>query len=326
MITTKPLIYRLYQEDDLPGLLRLWEEEAGWGSLTPETWHQWYVDTPYGPCLVVVAVDENGDIVGQEVFNPSSAIVGNQQVRALRISAPILRKGLRRASLRNRNHPIIRLYDTAMDIAVKQGYSLVYAVTRKDWLSFLKWESRFTDIEYDCLASPLAPVLPETLGEATYLTACTVTEFGREYDALWQSARDTFPISFGVVRQSDVLRYKNGGHITLEVRDTRDNSLVGYTATKKQSGLLVDILARCPADITPVLATTLNWFASEQNKAAQEGITCLKTMETAVLRPALQALNFTPVDYKFALICNTLDPSLTPEAISLDRWYVTPGD
>ncbi len=34
------ITYRPFQEKDLPGLLRLWEEESGWGALTPEQWHK----------------------------------------------------------------------------------------------------------------------------------------------------------------------------------------------------------------------------------------------------------------------------------------------
>lgn len=333
------LTYRLYREDDLPGLLRLWEEETDWGVLTPEMWRQWYVDTPHGPCLVVVAVDENGDIAGQEVFTPSRVIVGDRQVHALRLSAPILRKDLRRASILSMNHPVIGLYIAGMNAAVERGYGLVYALPEYTWLPFFQRLPRFADIDslsfaskknlyakYACVASPIAPVIPDTSGEASKFSARLVTDFGAEYEALWQSARNTFPITCGVVRHPKWLRYKNTGHIALEVRDTRDNTLIGYTATKKQTCLLVDILARRPADLTPVLAATLNWLATEQADTGVGGMDCLKVMETPMLRPALRALDFAPVDYKFAFVCDPLDSCLPLEAIAPERWYITPGD
>ena len=335
---TEHLTYRLYQENDLSDLLRLWEEETDWGTLTPDTWQQWYVDTPYEPCLIVVAVDEKGDIVGQEVFTPSRVIVGERQIQALRLSAPILRKNLRRVSIGSMNHPVIGLYIAGMNAAVERGYSLVYALPESTWLPFFQRLQRFADMdilsfaskknfyaEYPCVASPIAPALPDYSGDQGKFSARLVTDFSIEYEALWQSARNTFPITCGVVRHPTWLRYKNTGHLALEIRDPR-NTLIGYSVTKKKTCLLVDILARRPADLTPVLGTTLNWLASEQGDITKGGMDCLKVMETPMLRPALQALGFAPIDYKFAFVCAPLDSCLPVEAISPERWYITPGD
>ncbi len=49
-------------------------------------------------------------------------------------------------------------------------------------------------------------------------------------------------------------------------------------------------------------------------------------MDTPALRPALDALGFAPVDYRFAFVCTPLDPSLPAERIDPARWYLTPGD
>ena len=80
---TGRLTYRLYQDADLPGLLRLWEGTK-LGALSPELWRQRYVDAPHGPSLISVAVDENGrhttalEGVTDEVLDPS---VGNRHHR-----------------------------------------------------------------------------------------------------------------------------------------------------------------------------------------------------------------------------------------------------
>src|ERR1044071_6194688 len=97
------LTYRLFEDDDLPGLLRLWEE-AGWGTLAPEQWRAWFVDGPPGPSLVTAGVDGRGEVAAQEMFAPSRAVVGGREVRALRVSAPIVREALRGGSLRDGAH------------------------------------------------------------------------------------------------------------------------------------------------------------------------------------------------------------------------------
>ncbi len=281
---TGHLTYRLYEEGDLSHLLRLWEEETDWGTLTPDTWRQWYVNTPYEPCLIVVAVDEKGDIVGQEVFTPSRVVVGDRQIQALRLSAPILRKNLRRMSIGSINHPVIGLYIAGMNAAVERGYSLVYALPASTWLPFFQRLQRFSNIdifrfaskknlyaEYACVSCPIVPVLPDSSGERGKYSARLVTDFSIEYEALWESARNTFPITCGVVRHPTWLRYKNIEHLALEVR-LRDNTLIGYTAINKKTCLLVDILARRPTDLTPVLEATLKWLASEQGDTTKRGM------------------------------------------------------
>ncbi len=329
---TQRLQYRLYCDEDLPGLRRLWQEETRWGDITPEVWRQWYVDTPHGPCLVVVAEDESGEIAGQEVFTPSCAVVGDREVRALRLSAPILRKELRRESLRRVDHPVIGLYMAAAEAASAQGFHAVYALPEYGWLPFFRWAPRFglprfADAEYNCVSLPVSSALTfDGTIETDDLTARAVTEFGEEYDELWLSAKESFPINCGVVRRRDWLRFRNEGRIAVEVRDKRDGSLVGYTATKKQTGLLADALARRPADLTKVLASTLKWLATERGRLAPQELTHLKVMETPALRPALQALGFVVTDYKFAFTCSTFDSTLKPEAIAPERWYIMPGD
>ncbi len=108
-------------------------------------------------------------------------------------------------------------------------------------------------------------------------------------------------------------------------RDTADGSLVGYTATKKQTGLLADVLARRPEDLTSVVAASHRWLAENRGQVTN-GWTDLKVMKTPALEPTLNKLGFEDEDFKFAFTCNTFDPSLRIEDIAPERWYLMPGD
>ena len=59
-IKTSKLTFRTFREEQLPGILRLWSEETDWGPLTEATWKSWYQDTPYGSCIIGVAVNSQG--------------------------------------------------------------------------------------------------------------------------------------------------------------------------------------------------------------------------------------------------------------------------
>jgi hypothetical protein len=335
---TGQLTYRLFRDSDLPGLLQLWEKNTKWGTLTPELWRQWYMETPDGPSLVAVALDENDDIAGQLIFTPSRVVVVEREVRALRLSAPILRKDLSGTSLHIMDHPLLGLYKVGEEAAIAGGYGLWYALPRYGWLPYFQWLSHFVVrkshfaaqelaiAEYRCVESPVGQASPTVTTEAGFLTARPAMDFGMQYEMLWQCARDSFPITCGVVRSSSWLRYNNIRLLTLEVCDARDGTLVGYTVTRTRPPLLCDILALNPARLAPVLAATLDWFATRQGAAATDSVDRLDVMETPTLRPALHALGFTPVNYKFAFVCAMLDPSLPVAAIAPERWYIAPGD
>lgn len=328
------LTYRLFEERDLPSLLRLWEA-AGWGALAEEQWREWYLKTPYGESLVTVAVDGGGEVVAQEMFMPSVMEVDGEEVRALRFSAPILRQEMRGESLRREEHPLVGLYKAAAEEATRRGYSVVYSLPERGWLSIFRLAPRFgvpafAEADYACVALPLAATNARGASSVAEMadgaTARPLTEFGAEYDELWAAAKDSFPIRCGVVRRRDWLRFRNSGRIAVEVRDASDASLVGYTATKRQTGLLADILARSPRDLTRVLAATLRWFAVERGAGVPEALTHLKVMQTPVLTPSLAEFERETVDYRFAFTCNTFDRALPLERIAPPRWHVMPGD
>jgi hypothetical protein len=294
-------------------------------------WRQWYLETPHGESLVVVAVDEGGEVVGQEVFSPTLVDVNGRQLRALRLSAPILRKDLRR-HIRRVDHPMVGLYLTAMKAAKEQRYSFIYAQPEYAWLPVFRWLTDsglypFDIAEYQCLALAIdenADSIDES--KADGLSVSFTSEFGEDYNNLWDEAKKSFPINCAVTRSQSWLDWKIGGHLTLEVRDAIDQRLVGYVAVKKESGLLVDMLARQPEDLSNVVTAALHMLKSEEGRTALKGINSLKAMESPTLKPILREFGFAPVDFKFAFVCDNLDPTLDDESIAPERWYLMPND
>jgi ribosomal protein S18 acetylase RimI-like enzyme len=315
------LAYRPFREDDLPGVLRLWEEESGWGGITPERWRRWFVDRPDGPSLVMVAEDDGGRVAGQLVFAPTVVRLDGESIPAVRVGAPIVDRARRRRSVRHPEHPATRLYREGARAAAEAGFRLLYALPEHAWLPFFRWLGDFAEAEPGCLAVNTAST--STADLAGDLRVGPGDGFGAEYDALWERAAAAFPVRCGLDRGADRLRYRIGGHRVLEARDAA-GALAGYAAVNRGTGLLVDVLARTPAELVPVLAGVLEWLAapSDGSPAIRE----VKAMDTLALRPALDALGFAPVDYRFAFVCTALDPLLSADRIHPDRWYLTPGD
>jgi hypothetical protein len=324
------LTYRVFEDSDLPALLRLWEQ-AGWGTLTEEQWREWFVNGPQGPTLVTVAIDEHGDVAAQEVFAPSRAVVGGREVRALRFSAPIVRERLRGGSLRDGAHPVFGLFKAAETAAAERGFSVVYSLPEHGWLPIFRVATRygilpFAEAAYSCAALPVAAAnAPPVELAARGLVARGVTEFSEEYEELWREAKDSFPIDCGVVRDTAWLLFRNSGRIAVEVRESTSGKLVGYSATKKQTGLLADLLAREPGELKCVIAATLRWL-NDERAALPSDLTHLKVMRTPTLAPAIDALGFTPIDYRFGFTCKAFDPAISLADLAPERWYILPGD
>ncbi len=326
------LTYRLFEERDLPSLLGLWEE-AGWGSLTEKQWREWYLETPYGAALVTVAVDGTGEVAAQEMFMPSLLKVNGREVRALRFSAPIVRAEMRGRSLRRDEHPMIGLYKAAAEVAAARGFSVVYSMPEYAWLAIFRLAPRFgvrsfAETSYGCASLRFESALDAGVAAGVdEVTSQAVEEFGEEYEELWLAAKESFPIECGVVRGRDWLRFRNSGRIAVAVRERASGRLVGYTATKRQTGLLADALARTPADLPRVVAATLRWLASERGARVPEALTHLKVMLTPAMAGAVEKFESEPVDYRFAFTCNTFDAAALPlEALAPERWYLMPGD
>jgi hypothetical protein len=340
---TAELTYRIAADKDLPAVLRLWQHETEWGTLTPELWRRWYMETPYGRSLVVVAIDAQGEIAAQLIMVPSRLVVDEREVAVLRLSALTLRKDLRGGLRPSQAHPVSRLCLAVVELASEAGYSLLYGLPRFGLVPFFHGLAGVIDdvmtAEYGCVAVSIPGV---AMDEAGHLSARPVADFGTEYEALWQTARCSFPLDCAIVRSPDWLRYNRvsgqaraavagARHLTLEIYDRRDGLLVGYTAittaaSDPRSALLSDILTRHPTELAPVLATTLDWLATEPGVEAGERRNRLTAMETPVLQPALRAIGFAPVDYTFAFACKTLDSSLSADAVRPERWYILPGD
>jgi hypothetical protein len=322
MTASDRLTYRLFRDEDLPAVLRLWEEHSGWGGITEDQWREWYIEAPFAPSRVVVAADDRGEIVGQLVLTPTRVRVGERVVDAARISAPILHQDFRWRRLRHPDHPITRLLDLIMEIAIGDGLALVYAMPEYAWRSFFRWYPRFESIEFGCVSVPIPESSSRLPGR---FTAAVSSGFGDEHTTLWKEARAAFPIEVALERSVELLRYKNRGHLVFDIRDDVRGVLAGYAAIHRRTGLLVDFMADAPAHVAHVLSACLDGLASLPDDQ-RIGLHHVKAMPNSILGTALDSTGFQAEEFRFLFVCEPLDPSVLLGSIEPHRWYLTPGD
>jgi len=327
------LTFRLFQPDDIEGILRLWNDDSGWGGITEEQFYKWYIDTPYGECLISVALDEKNRIVGQEVFTPTRIYVDGKEKKALRLSAPILTKEFRE-QMGKAAHPSIQMFRVGLNAAVECGYSVIYAFPVPGWLRYIRLVApqigvdsrKFVFAEPDCYALSLKSFANGNCKITADIEISFASVFNDSYDNLWQSAKNEFPINCAIVRSSGWIKWKLGSHCVFEVRRRENKELLGYAAIKRQTGLLVDALARTPQDLETTITAIIKALAESEDLRNQANVEEIKVMETESLASVIQKLGFEREKFKFAFWCYSIDESVPIQSLEPSRWYLMPKD
>jgi len=327
-VFTERFTYRHYKETDKEEILRLWQEESGWGAITHEQFERWFINTPFGKCIIIVAVDTNDGVAGQIIFSPTKMIVNGEEIKSLRASAPIIRSVYREENLRSFDHPAFALIKKGIEIALEEGYQLVYSFPSYGWLGLLRMFPRVMPnycglTSYDCFAISLEE--PQTFIESQkdYRVSISAT-FTQEYDYLWLEAIQQMPVKCGIARAPKLLKYLLGGHLVLETRSSITNLLVGYMAVNKKTGLIIDVFARSIADLEQVLRCSVNALHLQNDKKIPVSFTQLKGMLTPTLKPVTDTLGYSRDSYRFAFTTYLLDPAIPAENIKESQWYMTP--
>ena len=321
------LTFRLYRDSDLSGVLSLWTNHSGWGELSAEQWNGWRL-TPYGPCLVPIALDSADQIVAMSVLTPCRIWTRDRELRALRLSSPILSSEWRTASLRSPSHPIWQLLLTALETALADDCDLLYGLPAHAWLAGFRLVSRFglpsvVVNEFPCVAFPVRHAPVDSRGtEDAGLAVRWIDRFTDEHEAIWRSVCQRAPFTASVAREPQWLQWENGRHFILEFRDPVGEQATGYVAVRKGDGLVMDLFVRDFERTSDYLTATARALV-EHTEASELG--SIKIMKTPYLGRFLRSDDSTPVDFKFAHVYRVLNDTVGEHLLSSDSWYVTPS-
>jgi len=329
MMQVAQLTYRLFEERDIPGILSLWESSSGWGSITEQQFDEWYIHTPFGRSLIIVATNELDEIAGQIAFIPATIFLDGKELKALRLSAPILHENFRLTDLRNPRHPAFSMVKRGIELGVKMGYHVLYSLPAHGWIGFMKLMPKFGmpdgyTAEYDCVAISLNDESGYEEESGNHLIVYTTDSFNESYDQLWADAIQMFPVSCGVVRSSSQLQWKISHHLVFEVRE--DERLLGYAAYKKTDGLLVDMLARNPGDLKRVFFASVRAMHLKNPNHEVISFEEIKLMLSPQIKSLIAGIKYQPVKFQFAFGCCPLQLSVDQNSIHPEKWYIMPND
>jgi hypothetical protein len=320
------LTYRLYQEEDLPTLVRFWEEETKWGKIAPEKWRQQFIDTPYGEASIVLATNgDTGQLLGQFIFIPCLVGLNGRDVQAFRPFAPIMTKAAR--GFLSGAHPIIEMYWYGVKALQARGGSLIYMVPDPRWLRLFRMFPFLLCGSFPLWSLPLPLTAPLPLGDG--YTMKPLKAWDEQVDDLWHKASRLHGCQ--VVRNSCTLRWKIGrGDYTVTAVE-REGDMVGLVASQQKGDrqwLVCDLLA---ADAGDSLCNTLIAVTNVAHSEAiipdrEKPIIKVAVLATPRMEPAVSRLGFVRDAYDFPMVVHILDPSILKEDVAPAQWYVSAND
>lgn len=312
---------RLFRPEDLPAILQLWEDHSGWGGITEQQWHEWYMDTPWGESVVLVVEDLENEIVGQSAFTPFPLRLNGQTGTAYRISAPILKESIRAGRVISPDHPTRRMLDVGLTEVGARGAMAAYAMPLISWRGFFRRIPGFHVQEYGCACIDLRN---NTAQSEAKLDVEAAETFGIEHSNLWRDAMSLMPIQAALERTEALWNYRLSKQLVLNVR-TYSGDLMGYIAIKRESGLVLDMLARNSKDLKLVITAGVQALA----KRHAEFINCpstIKLMVTPQIEPIVKELEIPLDDFRFLFSVIPTQEGVEPESVAPQSWFLTAGD
>ncbi|BCS31463.1 hypothetical protein TBR22_A06640 [Luteitalea sp. TBR-22] len=324
------LRYRVAGPADVPRLLDLWTQHSGWGAITMTQWRSWYEEAPYGPAIVSVAEDEDGQVVGMNVMLPSRVCVDGHVVKAVRPSAPILHPSLRVGGASAARSPALALYLAGLATAAATGHAVTYMLPDSGWVPFISRAARALAglprhrITTGCLSLELATA--DGSSHPDRLLTEVSTTFDDELAGLWRAAVRQFPIRCAVERSPEWLAYKHRGDLRLKVRGP-GGALAGFLAIGTRRAALTNAFSATPGDLPDVLRSAVAWLRRASHGAHPAVPAALTALDHGACGEACRAAGFREIDYRFGFMADTLDQDAVPlEALAPSAWYLASGD
>jgi len=318
------LIYRLYEDKDLTSVLNLWEKYSGWGGITNEQFYDWHIATPNGPCSIIVAETQEGEVVGQMVFRPTKMLLNGKKVNGYRVTAPILSDAFRESDLRSYDHPAFAMFRTGIEQVAKEKSEIIFVSPSVGWVAVVKTFPRYGLPEaqvslFDCIGINHDQLNDSTLVEENDY-GIRPGKISLEYEKLWNKFVKNYPVNNGVSRTAQWFTWRRGEELILETYDKETLELKGVIFIKKKTGQVVDIIGKNVEDLKQTLRLAAIWVHTQQGS---EKIAELKLMYTPLAQQLVKEIPHHSINFRFAFACLSPKNEKIPP---IQDWHIMPDD
>ncbi|MEB2778197.1 hypothetical protein SYJ56_23000 [Algoriphagus sp. D3-2-R+10] len=321
-MNTEKFFFREYVDSDLKEVLDLWEYFSGWGRPEESEFKMW-LPGPFGDAIIFLATDKSDKIVGQIFYTPTLMYLSSMEVKAVKISAPIIHEEYRSSVYAESKSLVVELFLEGNKYIKEKGYNWLYTMPAYGWVKSLKSIHKVGLFPWKIQIFPCLQILEEDVEDTKY-TLHELNGFTNEFNLIWEKFKlKNSNLSF-INRSKEWLNYKWRNDLIVGIFDL-EKKLTGYFVIKKNSGLILDFLMIEFIDV-PLLFKKLKkfhllWIEKAIPIEKQE----LKIISNDFLKPFLDQLKTQYVEYKFVFgISSTVSVA---EVENLDNeWFIFPND
>jgi len=324
------LNYRMHNPDDIDALVQFWKENSGWDDIDRNEWERRFLHTPYGSASVAIAEDvERKEIVGQMIFIPTKVSVDGSELSAHRPYAMVVKQSYKQLSgYLKLVDMVAKLYNYAIAIFKESGVSLIHMMPDQRWSRLLKFLPALQIGSFPLWSLPL-----ETHAKFEMpfgFDAEPISAADERIDQLWQESVQLYGCS--VQRNAASLPWKtsHGNYQLLGIY--KKGELKGVVASiaklKDKQWLICDMLT---ADGDETLTATIQAacrqaVAYKAQLKAHEEMNKVAVLTTPLMEQVITPIGFKKEDYKFPMLVQLLDKSLTKQQVAPERWYASAND
>lgn len=320
------LTYRNFTPADIDALVSFWNTQAAWDEVTREIWEHRFLKTPGGVPVIMLAMHEN-TIAGQFAFLPLQVQTGEKTVAGYRPFAIIVAKELR-SHLRflTMVNVLVTMYQKAVLEIKKTGASLIYALPNPAWVKALRALPEAHLFSFPLWSVPLP--LPNAFVLPQHYTLTVLTAADTRIDALWEKGRKLYNCC--AVRSAAMLQWRIKDQKYTVLGLEADGQLLGLSlsVSKKEDKqwLLCDMMATSIEHLSLLVQATC--LQAQQHAAAAPELQLKKVaiLATPALQPLLAPLGFQKDAYRFPMLLQILDDSLSKETLAPESWYMSAND
>ena len=309
------LIYKEADQEHFKGVISLWKENTEWGEITEEQLKGW-LNAPYSQALLLVIVDNNDKVLGQCIVSPTVFNTPRGDVKAARISAPIVSNDLRGSNLLDPDHPINKLFRFAFEQSIKHNIDLVYMYPFASWVRVLQIAHHYGFPHFSIRKFKLykTSVLENDIDTSFKVKQCrTVTD---EHEKIWKKYQDKNK-EFAIDRSKNWLEYKGGDFLKFEIFEKEE--LIGFVIYDQRKNLIYDLIAVSKEKHEQIGLAVTNYLLN--NRLTKNDV--IKFLGTDTLLSAMRGTIFQPLDFEHVFAAASLGSAYSFDDLEQKSWYLT---
>ena len=305
--------------NDYNALVEFWNHNSGWDHITRDVWEDRFINTPYGPSVILV-IEIKGKLIANLVFVIFKITLGQKEVKGCRPFAAFVDNTVK--NLTGYKY-IIQLTIYGVKVMKKKGYDLLIMLPDPRW----KGPLRFIDVLLCNFPLFKLPINDQSIASEYDKVSTEVIDFDNiELNDLCNKVKKQN--IYMVCRDQQTLKWKNSHRNYKIIGVYKEHHLIGIAtylekAHEKQVQIC-DVLIPNKKNQELVF----NEVSSFINKEYCEKLEFKKMviLVPELFKESIINVGYKPDDYQFLFAIKRLNKKIPKKTLNFSNWYRSAND